>query len=327
MAVLSPGRKLRFAGRTLRNIVRGKPITVAFELTYNCNANCKHCDLGAYVKEPGLGPESYAPWITELKPAVVLISGGEPLLRKNVVEIVRALRRRDPLPVFALTSNGQLLTEEKYLRLREAGMDQFSVSLDYPDERQNEFRVLRNNFEHLRELLPRLARHRNNDIILACVVQSDNFRDLPRIAELALQWGISVNYSTYHAVRTGNMEYLINSQGDLDELRRVVDRLLSMQAEGYPIVTTEWTFRRMIRFFETGRQPDCRAGRRFLIVNPWAQLSPCGMYRDRYNSQTELVREFSDNNTCTECFTTIRSDSEGSPLRLFLNAVARVRLQ
>ncbi len=322
---LSPGRKAKIALRTVRNIIQGKPSTVSVEVTYNCNANCEHCDLGAYVEEPRLGPEQFARWMDELSPAVAQISGGEPLLRKDLVDIIREMRRRDPVAVFVITTNVQLLDEDKYLRLREAGVDQFSFSLDYPDQRHNEFRHLKKNFEHIRELSCRLARYGNNDIILACVVQSDNFRDLPRIAELAKEWGVAVNFSTYNSLRTGNTRFLVNSSEDLAELTRVVDRLVAMQSDGYPILTSGWTLRQMIHFFQNGRQPNCRAGERFLIVNPWSKLTPCGMFRDTYESQTDLVRQFSKNNSCDKCFTAIRANSEKSPYRLLVDSLRAVR--
>lgn len=45
-----------------------------------------------------------------------------------------------------------------YLELRAAGVDQFSVSLDFPDERHDEFRLHPGLFKHLSEIVPRLAR-------------------------------------------------------------------------------------------------------------------------------------------------------------------------
>ena len=51
MPKLSSARKAGIALRTLKNIIVGRPVTVSFEVTYNCNARCKHCDLGDYIKE------------------------------------------------------------------------------------------------------------------------------------------------------------------------------------------------------------------------------------------------------------------------------------
>ena len=325
MPALTGSRKARIAARTLKNIITGRPISVSFEITYNCNARCKHCDLGDYIEEPRLGPEVFADHLEKLRPAVAQISGGEPTLRKDLYDIVSEMRRRDPVAVFVITTNVTILNEERYLKLREAGIDQFSISLDYPDERQNEFRNLKGNFEKIADLMPRLAKYGHNDIILACVVQSDNFRDLPGIAERAKEWGVSVNFSTYNSLRTNNTDYLVNKPEDQAELKRVVDQLLEMQNDGYSIHTSKWTLYQMMDFFRTGRQPDCRAGKRFLIVNPWGRLTPCGMFRDMYDSQQQLVREFSDKNVCDKCFTSIRANSEKSIYRLLADALRVVR--
>lgn len=325
MPKLSNSRKLKVALRTVKNILTSKPITVSFEITYNCNADCKHCDLGHYVEEPRLGPEVFAAQFKKLRPAVAQISGGEPMLRKDIYDIIKAMRDEDSTAVFVITTNVQLLTEEKYLKLREAGIDQFSLSLDYPDERQNEFRKLKNNFELLNDLLPKLAKHKNNDLILACVVQSDNFRDLPKIAETAKRWGTGVNFSTYNSLRTGNTDMLVNKEEDLKDLEKVVDQLVKMQSDGYPILTSEWTMRQMIQFFKSGHQPSCQAGTRFMIVNPWGKLTPCGMCRDMFDTQEELIEKFAKSNSCDLCFTAIRANSEKSPKRLLLDALKVIR--
>lgn len=321
MPKLNTSRKLAIAARTAKNIVVGRPITASFEITFNCNADCKHCNWGPYVKEPRLGPGVWADRLVELKPTVVQISGGEPLLRKDVYDIIAEMRRHDQLAVFVLTTNAQLLNEEKYLKLRKAGIEEFSISLDYPDERHNEFRKLKKNFEHLRELIPRLAAYGNRDIVLACVVQSENYRDLPRVAELAKQWGVEINFSIYNHLRTGNRELSIKPGGALDELRTIFDQLLEMQHDGYPIVTSEYSLRKILEFCGGGGQPNCQAGRRLLIINPWAALAPCGMFQERFTTQKEMIEKFTKHNECSACYTSSRANSEKSPWRMLIDAM------
>lgn len=325
MPKLSATRKLAVAARAAKNMAIGRPITVSFEITFNCNANCRHCNWGPYVEEPHLSPEVWANRLVELKPAVAQISGGEPLLRKDVCDIIAKMRQRDPLAVFVFTTNVQLLTEEKYFKLRDAGVDEFSFSLDYPNERHNEYRQLKKNFEHICELVPQLARHGNDDIVMACVVQADNFTELPRIAELAREWGVKVNFSIYTHLRTGNKELTISPDGQLSALTKVVNQLVMMQRNGYPIVTSAFSMRKIIEFYQTRSMPDCQAGRRFFIINPWGKIAPCGMIQGEFDSQDEIIEKFTRSNRCDQCYTAIRANCEKSVLRMILDALRAVR--
>ena len=103
------------------------------------------------------------------------------------------------------------------------------------------------------------------------------------------------------------------------------DRLAAMQREGYPIMTSEWTMRQMIDFFRTGGHPRCRAGERFMIVNPWGKLTPCGMCRDHYDDPAQIRERFSRTNECGDCYTAIRANSEKTPYRLIADALRVVR--
>ena len=116
-----------------------------------------------------------------LRPCVVQISGGEPLMRDDVVEIVRTIKNGGPRrPYTILVSNWSLMTEEKYLALRDAGIDQFSVSLDFPDARHDDFRVYPGLYSHLEDLIPRLAKLGHDDIVLNSCITSENVGEIER---------------------------------------------------------------------------------------------------------------------------------------------------
>lgn len=71
---------------------------------------------------------------------MVQISGGEPLLRKDIVDVVKAIKQSKGVPYLIFVTNETLLNEDVYLQLHEAGVNQLSVSFDFPDERHDEFR-------------------------------------------------------------------------------------------------------------------------------------------------------------------------------------------
>ncbi len=148
---VSMTRTATLGWRGLRNSLTARPLSVSFEVTHCCNARCKHCHLGGPREEQRATPERLGEICRELSPVVAQISGGEPLLRRDLEDIVRAFSVSDRPPVTVVTTNGALLTPERWGSLRAAGLDEFSLSLDYPDERHDEFRGIPGLFARLAE--------------------------------------------------------------------------------------------------------------------------------------------------------------------------------
>jgi MoaA/NifB/PqqE/SkfB family radical SAM enzyme len=316
-------RSLSLAKRGVANYFLKKPFCVSFEITYSCNARCKHCHLGGIVKEERATPEKFAEISRELKPVVAQISGGEPLLRKDLEQIIEAIKDPGHAPFIVLTTNGALLKKEKYYRLRQAGVDEFSLSFDYPDERHDEFRKIPGLFRRIQKLMADIKDEKDKAITLACVIQKDNFRDLLKMAEMARDWGVKINFSTYTWLRTNNKGYLF-SDGELEEFKEVKKRLMEFKRNYNTIRTSDYVFKNMITFFEKERLPKCRAGERFFVVNPDGSLSPCGLIIKKYGSQDEIKKEFLKNNTCEYCYTSIRANSERSAWYLLKDNIRTV---
>ncbi|OGD19877.1 MAG: hypothetical protein A2W03_08315 [Candidatus Aminicenantes bacterium RBG_16_63_16] len=305
----SPGRSLSLAGLGIKNYLVKRPLTISFEITHACNARCRHCHLGGPFQENRATARDYGRICREVKPVIAQISGGEPLLRRDLDDIVREFRVPNRAPYIVITTNAALLTVQRYAELREAGVDEFSISLDYPDERHDEFRGIPGLFGKISRLIDGLNASGDKAITLCCVVQRDNFRDLPRLAELAREWNVKINFSTYTPLRTNDQDYMI-SGGDLLELREITRRLLAFRKNHDTVFNTEYAFDNMIRYFEQGGIPRCRTGDRFCNVNPDGTFSPCGLIITRHPSLRELRRKFARTNTCIYCLTSIRSNCE-----------------
>lgn len=186
MANISPLQGIELAAKAIRSYITDRPLVVSYEVTLSCNCDCRHCDLGGIIKdEKQIEPEEYGDLTQRLKPLAAQISGGEPLLRKDITDIVKAIRQAGAQYAILVT-NGVLLNEGNYLQLREAGVNQFSVSLDFPDERHDEFRRRTDLYERLEETLPRLARHGFRDIILNTAITKANLREIMPLAKRLL---------------------------------------------------------------------------------------------------------------------------------------------
>lgn len=302
-------RNASLGKRGIKNYFTKRPFCVSFEVTYSCNARCNHCHLGGAVDEVRVTAERYAELCRGIKPVVAQVSGGEPMLRRDLIQIIKALKVPKRPPYIVLTTNGTLLTKEKYQSLREAGVDEFSLSFDYPDERHDEFRGVPGLFKRIKTLMDKINSVENNGITLSGVVQSKNFRELTRMAELAREWKVRMNFSTYTWLRTNKKEFMIPKE-DLPELREIIQRLIEFKRKHKTVFTSDYVLGKMLEFFEKETIDNCRAGERFFIVNPDGTLSPCGLIIQKFNSQKEIIENFSENNTCGDCYTSIRSNTE-----------------
>ena len=296
----------------IRNYITNRPIVVSYEVTLSCNCNCLHCDLGGVIKnEKQITPEEYGNLTQRLKPLAAQISGGEPLLRKDIAAIVKAIKKAG-VKYAILVTNGVLLNESNYLQLREAGIDQFSVSLDFPDERHDEFRQRPGLYKRLERTLPHLATFGYRDIILNTAITQANVREILPLAKKAAEWGVDMSYSAYTARRTGNKDYCLNNGEDLEILRHAINELIILKKQGTHLVNPELTLRDTLKFFEQKYMPNCKAGIRFLVVMPDGSLVPCSLQRTKYATREEMLERFSRTNRCGDCYVAIRSYSEMS---------------
>jgi len=323
MAAISNVSPLYVILQGIANLWKRRPLVVSFEVTHSCNANCKHCDKGGPRKETLASPQEYQRICREIRPIVAQLSGGEPLLRPDLIDIARALKQTDRgLPILVLVTNGALLTEEKYRILKEAGVDQFSISLDYPDERHDDNRNIPGLFAHLDSLLPRLARYGNNDITLICVIRRGNIDDLESIVRKADQWNVAINFSVYTPLRTGDPSHLVACEEDLQELERAIRKLIVLKRRTGRIFTSERVLWRYFYFFKNGGIPNCKAGVRSLVINPDRSLAPCAMYyTHNYPTQQELIKNFSRHNTCGGCYVSLRAHTDKPVGEILIDAL------
>jgi len=316
------------AGRTALNMMTQKPICIALEVTHNCTANCRHCDKGPRVEDNAVGAEEYRRICNALSPSVIQIAGGEPLKRDDLAEIVRALHRPKKPPFLALVSNASLLTKDKYLELRDAGIQQFSISLDFPDDRHDSFRRIPGLFKHLDTLVPELLSYGHGDVVINTCITRANYPYLLDIVGKVSSWGAKLNFSTYTDLRTNDPEFNLRHPDDTDKLNAIIDKMFEDGNGTDCVMTSQRIMRRFVEFYVNDcHQPNCHTGRKFLIVNPDGRLTPCAMFiNDRYDSQKELIEKFADKSDCGGCYVAIRANTEKSVWELVTDNLRTLRL-
>ena len=111
------------------------PIAMTFAVTYDCPCHCVHCSAGHHYRA-GQFPLSTAEAkrvideSQELGVTVIAFTGGEPLLRRDIHELVAHVDQRKAMPI--MFTNGLLLSDENADRLAAAGLYTLFVSIDSP---------------------------------------------------------------------------------------------------------------------------------------------------------------------------------------------------
>jgi len=123
------------------------PLVVSWNLTRKCNLNCPHCYINATTQElknelTTEEPKNLIDQICEVSRPLLIFSGGEPLLRPDVYELVRYGASKGLK--MGLGSNGSLIDAAAAKRLKDAGIETVSISLDsHIPEQHDEFRGVR----------------------------------------------------------------------------------------------------------------------------------------------------------------------------------------
>jgi AdoMet-dependent heme synthase len=183
------------------------PHVVAWNLTRRCNLECAHCYISAGPTERATSELDTATCLrivdelVAVNPAPLLIlSGGEPLLRDDLTAIARHASDRGATVVVG--TNGTLLTDERIAALKDAGVRGVAVSVDSlrPSYHDN-FRHGAGSLEGTQAALGRLRAQRL-DFIIQTSVTKGNRAELPRLVAWSAEQG-AVAFNCYFLVPTG----------------------------------------------------------------------------------------------------------------------------
>jgi len=182
-----------------------EPRLVAWETTRNCNLSCLHCRAsarhGKYAGE--LDTDAclrLVDQIAETGSPIVILTGGEPLLRDDIFTIARYGTDKGLRMVMA--PNGTLITEATARQMKESGIQRISISIDgaTPESHDN-FRGVPGAYEGALKGA-RLAAEAGVDFQVNTTITQKNMENLPEIMDLAENIG-AVAHHIFLLVPTG----------------------------------------------------------------------------------------------------------------------------
>ncbi|MBA5763124.1 pyrroloquinoline quinone biosynthesis protein PqqE [Vibrio sp. 404] len=255
----------------------GPPLWLLAELTYDCPLHCAYCsnptDLGN--KEQELSTQA---WLDVLSQARALgsvqlgFSGGEPLLRKDLEQLVEHGRN---LGFYTnLITSGIGLTEKRIKQLKVAGLDHIQISFQAADPQLNDAIAGRGNAFKQKQKMAEIVKAEGYPMVLNFVISKQNIDQIPQI--LALSCELNADYvelatAQYYGWAFDNRDHLLPSKEQLEWAESVVNEFRSHQSDSDPhfiFVTPD--------YYED-RPKKCMNGwgSTFLTITPDGSALPC----------------------------------------------------
>ncbi len=278
------------------------PFLVALNLTRRCNLRCAHCYLDAGTRKNGGADELATAEVTAIidriadlsDETMVVLTGGEPLLRPDIYDIARHASGRRLMVVMG--TNGTLLDDGRVAALQDAGVGAVGISLDSLDPAYHDgFRGRPGSWDKTLAGIDACRRARLMFQVHFSVTD-DNADELDGMIDFAREAGAAV-FNVFFLVCTGRGESVTNVSAEVYEqvMRRIIEaardetellvrprcaphfKRMAMEADP-PLPVT------LAQGYEAG---GCLAGTRYCRVTPEGELTACPYMEESAGSLRE----------------------------------------
>jgi Fe-coproporphyrin III synthase len=207
----------------LLQFARDKKPVVVWNCTQRCNLKCVHCYAQSEDRDYAgeMSTEEAKVMIDDLAEfgaPVLLFSGGEPTIRKDLLELMHYAKSKGMRVV--ISTNGTLITAERAQQFAEVGLSYVGVSLDGGKETHDEFRGLPGSFDKAIAGI-RNSRDAGIKVGLRMTINKRNWQDIPEIFKVMEEENIP-RACFYHLVYTGRGSELMKEDLDHEETRKAV---------------------------------------------------------------------------------------------------------
>jgi radical SAM enzyme (rSAM/lipoprotein system) len=162
-----------------------------WECTAKCNLNCLHCGSDC-SKDNSIEDMPLTDFLTALdtlesksKNFIVVFTGGEPLLRKDIELCGREIRKRGVR--WSMVTNGFLYDQNKHISLLNAGLGALTISLDGLESTHNWLRNSTNSFSKVDQAIDLAASSSRLNFDVVTCVNSKNIPELPSICDYLIK--------------------------------------------------------------------------------------------------------------------------------------------
>ncbi len=271
----------------------GPPLWLLAELTYRCPLHCAFCynPIGFDQVEQELDTQG---WIKTLREARELgsvqvgFSGGEPMLRPDLEELVAEARS---LGYYTnLLTSGVGLTAERAKALKEAGLDHVQLSFQDSTKELNDFLSNTKTFD-LKNKVAAIIKDNNWPMVLNCVIHRMNIDYVDKIIELALDLGaetLELANTQFYSWAKLNRDSLLPSREQIEKAEAVTGRYREKYGDKISIIF-------VVPDYYEHRPKKCMNGwgNVFLTITPDGTALPCHTARMLPGLEFPNVKEHS----------------------------------
>lgn len=280
-------------------LFKNAPVYVQFYVTARCNLTCQQCNIiyaNSDVRECTLSEiERIAENFASMGVAIVLLTGGEPFVRRDLPEIIRAFESRG---VHVRMQTNGLATEDQIVRAIEAGGKDISISLDslWPKRQDHINGDFNESWERALKSIALFTKHlplEGSFASFGCVLQPENVGDIEDVVRFGSSIGwytslVPVHVSDYahpRGFRTfdRSMRFVPHDYPAVDA---VIERVRAMKTEGFLLYDSEQYLDDIKRFVRgdptTWRDKNggvCDSPNLYFAVLPNGEFAPCCDHR------------------------------------------------
>lgn len=261
--------------------LESRPSLLSWNITRQCNLTCAHCYRDARGR-PDPGELSTAEGLRLIEEVagvgfrVLVLSGGEPLLRADLCDLIAAARGVGLRPV--LGTNGTLITQEVAKKLKGAGLARAGISLDSVDcDYHNHLRGSPTAWEQAVAGM-RACAAAGLPFQVNTTLTQQNERQVLEITDLAVELG-AAGHHVFFLVPTGRgkdiAEEMVQAARHEELLEALLRKQQQIEIEIKPTCAPQFVRIADALGVQTRFPMGCLAGRTYCVVTPTGDVHPC----------------------------------------------------
>lgn len=253
---------------------------ISWNTTKACNLKCEHCYRDAGLKDPQeLNTIEGKDLLSEIAKSgfkIVILSGGEPLMRKDIFELISFAKNQGLRPV--LGSNGTLITADIARRLKECGLSRAGISLDSIDPLiHDDFRKHNGAWQATVDAM-NICKKEGLDFQVHTTVTKRNWREITKITDFVEGLGAKAHH-IFFLVPSGRGKEISDVFIYSEEIRQVLKEILNKQKqtkmELKPVCAPQFVPLAREMGLDLRFQKGCLAGISYCCILPNGDVHPC----------------------------------------------------